>query len=531
LGRFDAIRQRPLLFGNDLYRKEKTVIIDECSMLTLFDIYAVFKALDMAHVDRIILVGDPNQLPPIGVGRPFADLVGHLDKAAEGSEAKQQELAKALGRLTVEVRATTDSPSDTLRLASWFTREPQPVDADRVLSDLEVGEAFNDLEICFWKSPDELHKKLLEQFETYLGVKDVATFNKALGLTDEGWVPFENPDGAENFQILSPVRMHPYGIYDINRWVQSQFRNAELKKGRQLWGMAVGDEEIVLRDKVIQVRNQSRDAYDWQKKQQESDYLANGEIGVVARDKNKFLNVAFAGRPNKTFSYQHRDFPGGTGPLELAYALTIHKAQGSEFKKVFVVLPKFCQLVSRELLYTALTRSKEKLVLLIEGDDASVLYELTKPEKSETARRNSNLFDSEGAVRESLDLVPYAEHLIHRTDKGHMVRSKSELVVANKLFSLGMDYQYERIIEGTARAGRLRPDFSFFDPGGDIIVWEHLGMMGRDDYRRGWEWKKKWYLENGYEEGVNLFTTADEENGGLDSDKISQVAGKIQELI
>lgn len=531
LGRFDAARQRPLLLGKDLYRKEKTVIIDECSMLTLVDICAVFKALDMAHVDRIILVGDPNQLPPIGVGRPFADLVGHLDKAAEGTEAKQQELAKALGRLTVEVRATTDSPSDTLRLASWFTREPQPVDADRVLSDLEFGEAFNDLEICFWKSPDELHKKLLEQFEAYLGVKDVATFNKALGLTDEGWVPFENPDGAENFQILSPVRMHPYGIYDINRWVQSQFRNAELKNGRQLWGMAVGDEEIVLRDKVIQVRNQSRDAFDWKKKEQVSDYLANGEIGVVARDKNKYLSVAFAGRPNKTFSYQHRDFPGGSGPLELAYALTIHKAQGSEFKKVFVVLPKFCHLVSRELLYTALTRSKEQLVLLIEGDDASVLYELTKPEKSETARRNSNLFISEGAVRESPDLVPYAEHLIHRTDKGHMVRSKSELVVANKLFSLGMDYHYERIVEGAARPGKLRPDFTFIDPGGDIIIWEHLGMMGRDDYRRGWEWKKKWYSENGYEEGITLFTTADEENGGLDSDKISQVAEKIQKLL
>lgn len=534
LGRYDGVRQRPFLNGKEQHRKEKTVIIDECSMLTLVDICAVFKALDMAHVERIILVGDPNQLPPIGVGRPFADFVGHLDIAAESDEAKRQQLAKALGRLTVEVRANIDDPdvpSDTLRLASWFTREQQPVDADRVLSDLEFGNSFNDLEVCFWKSPDELHQRFLDQFKKHLNVRDVATFNKAIGLNDEGWVPFENPDGAEHFQILSPVRMHAYGIYDINRWIQGQFRSSELKKARQPWGMSLGDEEIVIRDKVIQVRNQSRECYDWQTKESSEDYLANGEIGVVARDKNGFLNVAFAGRPHKTFGYQSRDFPGGSGPLELAYALTIHKAQGSEFKKVFVVLPKACHLVSRELLYTALTRSKIQLVLLIEGEDVSALYELTKPEKSETARRNSNLFDSEGAVRESADLIPYAEHLIHRTDKGHMVRSKSELVIANKLFSMGMEYQYERIIEGSNRAGKLRPDFTFTDPAGDIIIWEHLGMLGRDDYRRGWDWKKGWYAENGYIEGTNLFTTADDEHGGLDSKKIEEVAMEIQRLV
>lgn len=71
--------------------------------------------------------------------------------------------------------------------------------------------------------------------------------------------------------------------------------------------------------------------------------------------------------------YHARNFPEGQGPLELAYALTIHKAQGSEFRTVFVVLPKNCRLISRELLYTALTRSRDRLVLLIEGDSASVL--------------------------------------------------------------------------------------------------------------------------------------------------------------
>ena len=135
LGRYDGWRQRPLFIGKDQYRKEKTVVIDECSMLTLDDLYAVLMALDLAHVQRLILVGDPNQLPPIGVGRPFADLVAHLDTSND-----QQ--AEALARLTVELRTKAGAPSESLKLASWYTREAQPIDADRVLSDLELGQTF-----------------------------------------------------------------------------------------------------------------------------------------------------------------------------------------------------------------------------------------------------------------------------------------------------------------------------------------------------------------------------------------------------
>ena len=100
------------------------MVIDECSMLTMEDLLAVLLALDLGHVTRIILVGDPNQLPPIGVGRPFADLVAHLDLAADHEESR----GHALTRLTVELRTAAGAPSDALRLASWFTREPQPVD-------------------------------------------------------------------------------------------------------------------------------------------------------------------------------------------------------------------------------------------------------------------------------------------------------------------------------------------------------------------------------------------------------------------
>jgi ATP-dependent exoDNAse (exonuclease V) alpha subunit len=528
LKRYDGRRQRPLFTGKDKYRKEKTVVIDESSMLTMDDLYAVLEALDLAHVQRLILVGDPNQLPPIGVGRPFADLVAYL----ETTDAKADDgtvIGDALARLSVEVRtaAAANEASDTLRLASWFTREPQPVDADRVLSDLETSGKFNDLDLLFWKNPEELRAQMIEAFRRHLGVNggsDIAGFDKSLGLNERGWVPFDSPNGSELWQILSPVRMHPHGVQDINRWVQRQFRGRELELASRRKATSLGDESIVIKDKVIQIRNQGRDAFDGEGSEEHQ--LANGEVGLVAAGTQGYLNVLFAGRPNLRFGYHGRDFPRGGGPLELAYALTVHKAQGSEFRKVFVVIPKASRLLSRELLYTALTRSREKLVLLIEGDNPSVLFDLTRPERSETARRNTNIF--QGVVRLVDDEVPYAEHLIHRTEKGHLVRSKSELVISNMLFQMGIDYAYERVYEGTAEPGRFRPDFSFTTADGELIVWEHLGMLNRPDYRQGWEWKREWYRKNGFAEGKTLFTSQDDERGGLDSAVLKATALAIK---
>ncbi|HUW12522.1 MAG TPA: ATP-dependent RecD-like DNA helicase [Anaerolineae bacterium] len=530
--RYDGERQRPLFEGADKYRREKTVVIDESSMLTMDDLYAVLEALDLVHVQRVILVGDPNQLPPIGVGRPFADLVGRLELAAESADAQEQTLAAAMGRLTAEVRAAAKAGSDTLRLASWFTREQQPADADVVFSDLEQGKPFNDLDIRFWNTHEQLGRLIFETFCDHLNLAsadDIKGFDQALGLTEERWVPYEKPEGAENFQILSPVRMHPHGIYELNRLVQRQFRGAELDRARRGQRLKLGEEEIVVRDKVIQLQNQRRKAYDWGSKSTQLIYLANGEVGICATEKSGFMNVAFAGRPNHTVGYRGGEFPSGSGPLELAYALTVHKAQGSEFRKVFVILPQRCRLLTRELLYTALTRSREQLVLLVEGSDASILYEYTRPERSETARRNTNLF--QGAIREDADAVPYAEHLIHRALKGHMVRSKSELVITNMLYEMGIDYQYEQRLDGARVPGTVRPDFLFADPAGDPIVWEHLGMLSRADYRQSWEHKRCWYLDNGFAEGVSLFTTQDDHKGGLDSAEVRKVAEQVAGLL
>ena len=82
------------------------------------------------------------------------------------------------------------------------------------------------------------------------------------------------------------------------------------------------------------------------------------------------------------------------------------------------------------------------------------------------------------------------------------------------------------------RAWSARFDnFSFVDPAGELILWEHLGMLHREDYRLGWEWKRQRCIDNGFVEDETLFTTRDDEKGGLDTGPVSDVARKNQELV
>ena len=530
LDRYDTDRQRELFTG-DVFRLARTVVIDEASMLTLDALSAVLSALDLTHVQRIILVGDANQLPPIGAGRPFADLVAYLDSL--GEDVPDNSAANAIGRLHVEVRTQQrGEPSDTLRLAAWFTREPQPVNADRILDQIHAGAQLNDLDVSFWQTPGDLRALILDKFGRYLGVRhraDIAGFDQALGIGEDGRVQFENPDGVERFQILSPTRMQSHGVYDLNRWLQRLFRMNELRRAHGAGGKSLGQEEIVHKDKVIQVHNERRGLYDWQKRSRMRGYVANGEIGVIANGRGDFMNVAFSGHAGQSFGYLAQPYIDSDCPLELAYALTVHKAQGSQFDVVFVVIPATSPLLSRELIYTALTRARERLVLLVQGEDATWLYRYSLPGASDTARRNTNCFIP--AVRGSSASKWLASSLIHRTTSGRLVRSKSELVIANMLEHMEIPYRYEEMIAGETSPGRRLPDFTFETPDGRLILWEHLGKLNSPDYARGWEEKRRWYRENGFVEEVNLFTTRDDARGGLDSRDVRTVALHIQQLI
>ncbi len=134
-------------------------------------------------------------------------------------------------------------------------------------------------------------------------------------------------------------------------------------------------------------------------------------------------------------------------------------------------------------------------------------------------------------IRLDKSSIPFAEGLIHKTKKeGLIVRSKSEVIVANMLIEKEIEFEYER--EFTGKNGQKRiPDFTFIDAAGEVVILEHLGMLTVPSYKQDWQKKLSFYEANGFKLGVNLFVTEDKENGAIDSIEIEQVIKKIQKVI
>jgi hypothetical protein len=197
------------------------------------------------------------------------------------------------------------------------------------------------------------------------------------------------------------------------------------------------------------------------------EYVANGEIGVISgpfaskgrkRPPLNRVSVAFSTQPEVAYDHWMNELGSDDEPplLELAFALTIHKSQGSEFTRTFVVIPSPCRLVSRELLYTALTRHRERIVIFHQGD-LHDLRRLGSATYCETAARVTNLFVDPEPV--AIDGKFLESNLIHKTRKGIAVRSKSEVIIADLLYSKGIEFQYEQVLVGADGTERW-PDFN-----------------------------------------------------------------------
>lgn len=487
-----------------------TVIIDECSMIPTDLFGTLFRALDSGPLSRLILVGDPNQLPPIGPGRPFADVIEWLEREHDD----------CIAPLSVGMRVdeNSDEPAAdgvALALADGYRSSSVSPGDDEVLASVARGESSGDLEVVFWEDHDELREKLKDRMSSNLDIHDdYQSFNASLGIAEENW------ERSEDWQILTPTRAQHFGITDMNRLIQSEYKGGLIFRAKRLGSQAArpfGDQEIVWTDKVIQTVNRSKSG--WPRKEG-LDYVANGEIGIVRSttkgSESDYADIVFSTQTNVSYRY----FGQQVGDeLELAYAITVHRAQGSDFGTVFFIIPQNASSFSRELIYTGLTRFRSKLVLLIEKD-IEPLRRFRSPEFSDTRMRNTHMFKL--ALRPDGVRKPYREALIHRTRKGVAVRSKSEVVVADILESLGISYTYEQPLYSRSDTRDFRlPDFTAsFE--GDIYYWEHLGMLSIPSYREAWERKLKWYLDNGYD--GQLVTSSDDSNGGIDAAQIEQIA-------
>jgi ATP-dependent exoDNAse (exonuclease V) alpha subunit len=533
--RYDGKTQRYHLSDRKPEQIARTVVIDEASMLTEEMLAAVIQSL--AGVHRLILVGDPSQLPPIGAGRPFVDIIARLKSA--DIETKFPRVAPGYAELTVRLRQAGQDRAD-LQLAEWFSGRPLGPAEDDIFDKLQ-GKASCHLKTIQWNKPQEIEKLIIDVLVEELGLKDVNDeqgFSKKLGATEAGGNAYFNTSAAEkteDWQVLSPVRTLPHGVPQLNRLIHNQFRARMLQfaRERRLIPKPAGPEAIVYGDKVINIRNHHRKSYP----EDAGGYVANGEIGLVvgqfAKNKGPFTkrpyytNVAFSSQSGVTYGYRPSDFSeDGDVLLELAYALTVHKSQGSEFGIVLVVLPNPCRLLSRELLYTALTRQQDRVVVLHQGSFAA-FRQFASQSRSEVAKRFTNLFASPKLVE--IDGQFLEDKLIHRTSRGEAVRSKSEVIIADRLAHFGVDYGYER--ELTMSDLVRFPDFTIEDADtGQVFYWEHCGMLHVPNYKARWEKKLEWYKQNGvtpWQEGTGsrgtLIVTQDSPRGGISSQDIDDV--------
>jgi ATP-dependent exoDNAse (exonuclease V) alpha subunit len=530
--RYNFATMRYHLSNKDAADVPNTVIIDECSMLTEEMFGALLQALKKAQ--RIIFVGDPKQLPPIGAGRPFVDLVRHLNN----NIPVFPRVGKSYGELTITRRQQNTDGTERFdtTLAKWYSGDEAELD-NEVFALLQANQCGKNVSFKMWKTPDELEPLIFETVKEETGmdsVDDIDGFDFSLGGYANGeWMNFgssaDSVKKIEDWQILSSYRNDPQlGTSTINRYIHQRYRvdvsgkSAYRKQGTK---NILGTDGIVYGEKVINIRNQTRKK-PWEGYPNDEDcqnYVANGEVGIVERvwakpkAKANTHQIRFSSQPNHSYNWASSVSEEGNNDLELAYALTVHKAQGSEFGRVILVLGEPSILISKEMLYTAITRQKERLVILY-NTEAYHLRNYSSMEYSDIARRFTSLFEPPDIVEYRKRF--YEKGLIHKTARGELVRSKSEVIIADALFDKKIEYDYEKPLD-LGEDGIKSPDFTIEDvESGTLFFWEHCGMMTDEGYLRRWETKRAIYEKHGIIEGENLIVTEDKPDGSIDSQAI-----------
>lgn len=293
----------------------ETLIIDECSMVDLALMYSVLRAVP--DECRLVLVGDKDQLPSIRAGNFLGDAI-------------------ACGRIpTVELkRIYRQSEKSYIALNAHRIKEG----SYPILPDSAGGEIKTD----FYFVPEDREDKILAMIlKLYMERIPRRLFELGLSRYD----PF-----SESIQVISPMYRGLLGVDNLNATLQSALNPVP--------GPAEGGWRRNLKtgDKVIQLRNNYKKE------------VFNGEMGRVANldEEEKKIAVAF---DERLVLYEMSE----VDELSLAYALTVHKAQGSEFEAVIMpLLMSHYIMLDRNLLYTAASRAKKLLIII--GSEKALRY-------------------------------------------------------------------------------------------------------------------------------------------------------------
>ena len=304
--RFERNEQNPL--------ETDVVIIDEMSMVDIFLMYSLLSALPVGT--RLVLVGDVDQLPSVGPGAVLRDML-------------------------------RSGAFPSIRLSRIFRQAASSdiiVNAHKINSGQQIvlGNKSKDFFFLRRSDPNLIISNIIEL------VRD-----KLPGYVDAK--PFD-------IQVLSPMRKGALGVERLNRILQEYLNPPSEEKAERMFG----DNKFRVGDKVMQIKNNYQ--IEWEIKRgrygivvDHGQGIFNGDMGTI-REINEFANILTIEFDEGRFV----DYPfSNIEELELAYAVTIHKSQGSEYPAVILPLltgPRM--LFSRNLLYTAVTRARKCVMIL-----------------------------------------------------------------------------------------------------------------------------------------------------------------------
>jgi len=458
------------------------LIIDEASMVGTELLYDLLQCVDETNLKRIIFIGDNNQLPPIEAGKPFFDLYNYLQTL------ERERGRKYIAKLEICLRSESRKIVELSKLYKYSTDKSEKERImDELISNMEMisdnlikyslkDNGIERVVIVVWRGDDERFYEALEYAIDKL-------------IEENGGNPNDYRDFFNHFvfndeiQILTPTKMRgKFGSFRVNYWIRDDSKYTEKVRDRLIQYDFACSENFA--DKVIQtVNNWNLDVWNYKIRQEIKKHgVFNGMMGYVAYTRDRKRIIRFYFPTIQIFINKIKD------QLEYAYAITTHKSQGSEFYNIiFILPPNLGRFVSKELMYTALTRSIKKLCIIVK-DNINELFELGK--FSEVNSRYSILLNAQ------IDPRAHPESLRIITLRGDIVRSWQECLIANMLCYENVDYVYEPKFEMSHM--NLIPDFELNSKYEKIIFWEHFGMTDNEDYRRYANKKLRLYEKGGF---------------------------------
>ncbi len=306
------------------------MIVDELSMVDINLFSSLLDALPLGC--RLVMVGDSDQLPPVGAGNVLQDLIqSGLLPTVQLTEVFRQAMESLIVTNAHRIVNGETPVLDRNDADFFFMHRPAPYLAERTVT-----------ELCAARLP------------------------KAYGYSP-----------ISDIQVLCPSRKGDLGTVNLNRVLQGVLNPPEKKKQE----ITINGRILRTGDKVMQTKNN----YDlpWTRDGENGSGVFNGDVGILERIEHasSTLYVLFDDR-TAMYSFE------SAAELELAYAITVHKSQGSEFEAVVMpVLNVVPQLSYRNLLYTAVTRAKSKMILVGSRDVVHRMVENDKKTRRFSALR------------------------------------------------------------------------------------------------------------------------------------------------